>query len=85
MRKIEVEHFDPELSEENKSYMHTLTRDQLVLWSQRLRIAIDIMKQEGRPDDYCVLVRATKMREYALKRLDYLNTSEQSTNQNGEQ
>lgn len=75
MRNTEVEHFDPELSEENKSYMETLTRDQLVLWSQRLRIAIDTMKQEGRSDDYCVLVRATNMREYALKRLDHLNTS----------
>ena len=75
MRKIEVEYFEPELSEENKAFMNTLTRDQLVLWSQRLRIAIDTMKQEGKPDDYCVLVRATNMREYALKRLDYLNTS----------
>lgn len=73
MRNIEVQYFDPELSEENKAYMDHLTRDQLVLWAQRLRIAIDTMKREGKPDDYCVLVRAKNMREYALKRLDCLN------------
>lgn len=75
MRNIEVQYFDPELSEENKAYMDHLTRDQLVLWSQRLRIAVETMRQEGKGEDYCVLVRANNMREYALKRLDYLNTS----------
>lgn len=73
MRNTEVQYFDPELSEEIKSYMDHLTRDQLVLWSQRLRIGIDTMKREGKPDDYCVLVRAQNMREYALKRLEGLD------------
>ena len=73
MRNIEVQYFDPELSEENKAYMDHLTRDQLVLWSQRLRIAVETMRQEGKGEDYCVLVRAKLMREYALKRLEGLD------------
>lgn len=80
MRNIEVQYFDPDLSEENKAYMDTLDRDRLVLWSQRLQIAIDTMKQGGKPDDYCVLVRATNMREYALKRLEYLDRKDPAVN-----
>lgn len=75
-----VEDFDPELSEENKACMDHLTRDQLVLWSQRLRIAVESMRQEGKGEDYSVLVRATKMREYALKRLEYLDQKAPAVN-----
>lgn len=80
MRNIEVQYFDPDLSEENKAYMDTLDRDRLVLWSQRLQIGIDTMKRVGKPDDYCVLVRATNMREYALKRLEYLDRKDPAVN-----
>lgn len=73
MRNIEVQYFDPELSEENKAYVDHLTRDQLLLWSQRLWIGIDAMKREGKPDDYCVLVRAKHMQAYVQKRLEGLD------------